>query len=101
MRQSVQRTLQASLLDGRLSEVVRSLKAEKETKEVESTKQEVKSTLQASLLDGRLSEVIAQIKKEKLAKQSGEQLAPSDVAKTCEEVTECPKPVRPVSAKTA
>jgi hypothetical protein len=65
------------------------------------TKQEVKSTLQASLFDGRLSEVIAQIKKEKLAKQSGEQLAPSDVAKTCEEVTECPKPVRPVSAKTA
>jgi hypothetical protein len=77
------------------------MKKEKLAKQVETTKQEVKSTLQASLLDGRLSEVIAQIKKEKLAKQSGEQLAPSDVAKACEEVTECPKPVRPVSAKTA
>merc|ERR1711939_394947 len=69
LRQSMMRTFQAAVFDGRLSDVITAVKKQREAKELESMRQCVQNTLQTSLLDGRLLEAVRALKEERKAKE--------------------------------
>jgi len=96
MRQGVQRSLQTSLLDGRLSEVVAVLKEQRKAKEVESNRQNMQLTFQSSILDGRLFEVVSHMKAEKQARAAQ---SAQDVLRVDAPVS-IPMPARPTFSKT-
>jgi hypothetical protein len=70
--QSIRNTLEASLMDGRLEEVLSSMKKRKahaKLQEIEKVRQQTCKTLQMAILDGRLLEAVSAVKAEKVRKR--------------------------------
>lgn len=106
MRESVKSSLQTSLHNGSLAEIVATLKADKKCKEIEAMRSSIKSIFQASLCDGRLSEVISNVKNEKLAAAAAQASVKAEAVHHVPETVSfeseaaVPKPAKPTSAKT-
>jgi hypothetical protein len=66
----VRQILQSSLLDGRLSDVISSIKRKREAANLESMRGNLKEMFKASVLDGRLNKALAYLKHEKVAKEA-------------------------------
>lgn len=61
-RRQMQAALQSSLLDGRLAQVLASLRANKAAQQLDSLRQRARNSLHSLAMDGRLSEVVASIR---------------------------------------
>merc|ERR1719313_18792 len=62
MRQDIRSALSASLMDGRLSDALQSVKEKKEREQLRAARLDVRRTLQESLADGSLFEAMKKVK---------------------------------------